>query len=392
MILLSIASKQIWPQVLAVAHLKPRQLVLLHSDHPNESKGPAQRLKHFFDESGLIRPGGTRLERLSDSDFDAIERRLDDIQKQHQILLAECVVNITGGNKLMATAAFRWAARHARAFYLERQNQLTWFEAHDGRMITRRESIDGHLTDDLDPVSLLRCQLDASEIERIGQVLELNDAGQRLSEVSLFERIAEGGADSRQWLRIEGEADRNSKAGDRLEFSSALVLLKLGVRRVQRGLRLKVKSARGVGTRLPHAEIDLLFTWAGRLWLVDCKDQMQVDDLVGQLRRHLPTSLTQKAESLLTQISERLSISQTKVLKEDLLAVRETGGLLGNVVCVRKAVLSDEVLQYAKHNQMEVVEKRDMVARFRTLLNPAAPASQEQLGDLARQFGAIGGH
>jgi len=44
MTLLSLASKQIWPQVLAVAHVKPERLVVLHSEDIPESKGPAQRL------------------------------------------------------------------------------------------------------------------------------------------------------------------------------------------------------------------------------------------------------------------------------------------------------------------------------------------------------------
>jgi hypothetical protein len=60
MILLSLASRQIWPQVLLVAHLKPERLILLHSADPAESKGPAQRLKRFLDQSGLVPPGQTK--------------------------------------------------------------------------------------------------------------------------------------------------------------------------------------------------------------------------------------------------------------------------------------------------------------------------------------------
>ena len=43
-ILLSLASKQIWPQVLAVAHLKPARVFLLHSEDAAESKGPPNAL------------------------------------------------------------------------------------------------------------------------------------------------------------------------------------------------------------------------------------------------------------------------------------------------------------------------------------------------------------
>jgi hypothetical protein len=385
MILLSLASKQIWPQVLAVAHLRPQRLFLLHSEDAAESRSPAQRLKRFFDDSGLVSKGGTRLEAISDSDFDAIEHRLDEIQRSHQLPLADCVVNFTGGNKLMATAAFRWAARHARAFYLERRNQLTWFTAPDGKMVTRTETLDGHLTDDLDPVALLRCQLDASEVQRPGQKLVLNEAGQMLPAPEFFRRV-QNGNDALPWLSITGEADREAKDGDKLEFAVAAALLRLGVKQVRRSLRLKVKSAHEVGTRLPHAEIDLLFTWGGRLWLADCKDRIPAEDLTQNLRRSLPRPLNPNAETLLNRIQEELSIGQTKVMKEDLLAVREAGGLLGNVVCVRKAELPEQVIQYARHNHISVVRKNDLVDGLRNLLLPDRPAAPAQIASLAAHF------
>ncbi|MCP5525063.1 MAG: DUF1887 family protein [Verrucomicrobiales bacterium] len=370
--------------MLAVRHLKPGCVYLLHSEDAAESKGPAQRLKRFFDNSSLVPKGATRLEPISDSNFDTIERQLDELQRREQLPLNECVVNFTGGNKLMATAAFRWAARHARAFYLERRNQLTWFAAPDGKMVTRAEQLDGGLADGLDPVALLRCQLDASEIQRPGQTLILNDAGRGLARDDLLGRL-QNGADARPWLQVTGEADREAKQGDALEFAVAAALLRLGVNRIQRSLRLKAKSSMGAGTRLPHAEIDLLFTWNGRLWLVDCKDRMRAEDLAVSLKRMLP-QLSPPATQLLERIRTELSISQTKVMKEDLLAVREAGGLLGNVVCVRKAELPEEVVQFARHNHIAVVQKRELVSGLRSLLHPDRPAKGSDLADLAEYF------
>ena len=382
MTLLSLASRQIWPQVLAVAHLKPQRLLLLHSDDAAESRGPAQRLKRFFDDSGLVPKGGTRLHQVSDSDFDAIERALDELQTGAQLPLPDCLLNFTGGNKLMATAAFRWAAkRGVRAFYLERRNQLTWFLPRDGEMPTRSEPLEGKLTDTFDPVSLLRCQLDASEIQRPGQALTLNDAGHRLSEQDFARRILNG-EDARPYLAITGEADRQEKEGDALEFSTAAALLKLGIHRVQRGLRLKVKSAPDAGTRRPHAEIDLLFTWAGRLWLADCKDRKPTEDLADALKPHLHRPLSQNVSEIFDRIRDELQIGQTKAMKEDLLAVREAGGLLGNILCVRKADLPAEVLQYARNNAIAVVFRRTLFQDLRSLLFPTRPASLEQLKSL----------
>jgi type III secretion system FlhB-like substrate exporter len=189
----------------------------------------------------------------------------------------------------------------------------------------------------------------------------------------------------RPLLAIGGEADRDPKEGDALEFATAGVLLKLGVARIQRRVRLKVKSGLHVGTRLPHAEIDLRFTWGGRLWLVDCKDRMPADNLAEGLRRMLPP-LSSEQEKLFDRIRKELSINQTKVMKEDLLTVRETGGLLGQVVCVRKSELPEEVVQYARHNHIDVVQKNDLVAGLLRLLLPGRPAESEQLTGLARQF------
>lgn len=386
MILISLASKQIWPQVLTVAHLKPDRLFLIHSNDKTESQGPAQRLKRFFDNSGLIPKGGTRLEVVPDSEFNAIELALDTLQTSYQLPLDDCAVNFTGGNKLMATAAFRWSDRRGvKSFYLERRNLLTRFEPRDGDIHTRTETLDGHITDSLDPVALLRCQLDASEVERAGQTIELNEDGRGLPEADFFRRI-QNGNDARPWLRVQGEADREPREGDRLEFASAAVLLKLGVLRVQRGLRLKVRSGQGIGTRLPHVEIDLLFTWAGRLWLVDCKDRMPAEDLVKKLRHHLPHPIDENADQLLGRIQEELAISQTKVMKEDLLAVREAGGLLGSVVCVRKAGLPEEVVQFARYNQIELVRKNNLVEGFRDLLSPNRPADTGDLAALPAHF------
>ena len=384
MILLSLASKQIWPQVLAVAHLKPSRLFLLHSQDANESHGPAQRLKRFFDDSGLVPKGGTRLELIPDADFIAIERRLDELQTKNQLPLADCVVNFTGGNKLMATAAFRWGVRHARAFYLERRNQLTWFTAPDGKMVTQPEPLDGHLANGLDPVALLRCQLDASEIERPGQLLTLSQKGIEMADAEFFKRL-QNGNDVLPLLCSKGEANHDLKDGDALEFAAATTLLKLGIARVQRSLRLKVKSSQQTGTRLPHAEIDLLFTWGGRLWLVDCKDRMPAENLADNLRRMLPR-LSIDVRELFERIRKELSISQTKVMKEDLLAIREAGGLLGQVVCVRKAELPEEVAQYARLNHIDVVRKNDLVTGLRDLLFPNRPPHGDQLDELAAIF------
>ena len=184
----------------------------------------------------------------------------------------------------------------------------------------------------------------------------------------------------------EGHGDREHKKGDALEQLAGTALLRLGVPAVRRSLRLKVKTPSSVSSRLPHAEIDLLFNWNGRLWLVDCKDRVSEEYLMQQLRKALPGSLSKNANQLLDRIGDEMKIGQTKVLKEDLIAINDMGGLLGQVVCVRKHPLPEEAYACAKRNRIEVVLKKEIFEGFRRLLYPERRPAPSQLAELERRF------
>ncbi len=378
-VLLSLASRQVWPHILTATYRKPSRLILLHSDVADESMRPAGRLKKFFDHrSQIIEPGKTSLELIPHDDFDAVEKHLDQLMERLN-LDSNCELNFTGGNKLMATAAYYWAAKNRfKSFYLDRGNRLTWFEPSSDGQATRSETLDGHITNSLDPVALLRCQSLTSEVEREGERLTLSRLGEKLSKAEFRKRIDNGSIDG--LMESTGEGDKGRKEGDFLELVAAAVLLKLGVTEVRHSLRLKVNTPKGVSSRLPHQEIDLLFNWNGKLWLVDCKDQMSKDDLVQRLRSQLRRDydsevLPPQTNELLNRILGDLQIGQTKILKEDLIAINDVGGLLGQVVCVRKSPLPDEVQAYAKRNRIEVVLKKEIFEGLRRLINPAGPAS-----------------
>ncbi len=388
--LLTLVSKQVWPQILAVAHLKPQRVFLLHSDEPAESKGPAQRLKRFFADSRMLPDRATQLALLSDSDFSRIERQLDDLQTRHNLRHDECLVNFTGGNKLMATAAFRWCARRGvRSFYLERRNQLTRFEPRDGDIQTQTETIDPHLTDALDPVDLLACQLGSAMIRTRGELLTLNQTGQdgRAEDVQSHLKRAFQARDSRldfrKWLRIEREHTIQERDGDPLEYAVAVVLLKLGVPRVYRSVELKPTEA----TRFTEGELDLVFNWSGRLWVVDCKDKaagkLKLDNLKIALLKegvNLP-----RIERHLAALERELGEKDIKVLREDLQQVAEVGGLLGSALAIRSDGLPPQAAEFARTHRphVEVIYKNELVTRLRALLRGNEPASSSSLAELA---------
>ncbi len=387
--LLTLASRQVWPQILAILHIRPTNVVLLHSEDKPESKDPAQRLKRFFDASGLVPKGGSRMQEIPYHDFEGILQVLERLEVDPQ----KSLLHFTGGNKLMAMAAFQWASRRGiTSFYLERGNRLIWFTPDEGKMNICEEKLDGSIADDLDPLELLRCQIEASELERRGELLQLNEEGHALSLEELSSHCTLG-KDLRSLLSIEDrhEADKKAKEGDRLEYNTAAVLLKLGVHRVRRSLRLKVKSSFGVSTSKPHEEIDLLFTHRGRLWLVDCKDEQPVEGLVDKLERELERRGIRTEEKeladRLSRIREELHMGQVKTLKLDLLAVQDAGGLLGQTICVRKSAMPEEVAAYAKQKRIEVVLSSQLVPGLGALLQPRMPANPGDLRDLQKKFG-----
>ncbi len=388
-VMLSLASRQAWPHILAAAHFKPSKLVLLHSADGDESRRPAERLRRFFDETQtLVGPGGAELAEIPDGDFQAIQRRLHEAAARVAPDGAERLLNFTGGNKLMATAAFRWAERNGiAAFYLERGNRLVRFEhAGDDGFATSSVLLEGAIANKLDPVALLECQSSASRVERRGQRLTLNRNAKAMSERDIRKWLTDRPPED--LLHIEGQADKERKAGDTLEFRTAVVLLALGVLEVRRSLRLTVPTRMGA---LPHAELDLLFNWDGKLWLVDCKDRGAerrfVHDLRAILRKHPPPKPDlESAANLLARLDSEMKISPIKVLKEDLVAIGEIGGLLGRIVCVRKSRLSDEATAYARENRIETVLRPDLFEGFRRKLYPGGAATAEDLGALKRHF------
>ena len=380
--LFSLVSRQVWPHVLAVAHLRPKRLVLLHTDDREESRRPAERLRKYFNVRSELLAEKSQLEHVPHDDFEEVSRRLDALVET--IGDDEVVLNFTGGNKLMATAAFRWAERTGkRAVYLERGNRLTSFEPVDGKLRLRSEEVDGGITNGEDPLALLRCQLSASEVSRDGEELTLSERGVSIPEDAFFREVADGRAAS--LIASAGSVPGKPKKGDRLERDTAAVALKLGVRRVRRSVELKTNSP--AKRAMTHAEIDLLFNWNGRLWIVDCKDRVSEQTLVDRLRQQLsPVGISSGANEILGRIESELKASATKVLKEDLVAIDDTAGLQGQIVCVRREPLPAHAMEYARGNGIEVIQKLELPGGFRRLLCPDGPARPEAMAKLEAKF------
>lgn len=383
MTLLTLASRQVWPQVLSVLHVRPEVLVLLHSGEESESRRPADRLKQFFVATGLLRSNSVVLRRVPHDQFKGVVDGLDNVAEELELDGTNCQVNLTGGNKLMAIAATEWCRLvGVRCFYLERDLRVFPFDTSAGDLLPQPEfQLDAHLAREMDPIDLLRCQLDSSEVVTPGQRITLNDRGRACPDLE-FVPLLRKNFDFRKMLYgdIEGI---ESRPGDALEFATAFALLKLGVPQVRRGIRISPRVLRGASRE--EGELDLVFNWSARLWLVDCKDRYDAESRVNQLRTAVLGAgvLDPDVERLLGRIEEELREKDLKPLKEDILMAAEAAGLLGRALAVRRASLPEQARDFADSRNLPVILKERLLEDLRRQLYPDQPASMEQIKALA---------
>lgn len=385
MTLLTLASKQIWPQVLGFLHLNPRpdRLVLFHTAEEVESAGPARRLRDLFVSEGLLPGNAVELVPVAHDHFGGIVESLAASADRLVLDESNARLHFTGGNKLMALAAAEWCRLAGTpCFYLERDFRVFPFQPQGGDLLPQPDfKIDPHLARALSPLALLRCQLDAADIVHPGQHLTLNEAGRNLSRAEP-QPLLDRSHDFRRFLRWDRE-EHGWQPGFELEYATAFALLKLGVPAVQRSVRLAPRVLRGSGRE--EGELDLVFNWAGKLWVVDCKDRHSAENKVDRLRTEILRQLTPdtRLTGLLDNLEEELRGRDLHPLKEDLLAVAEVGGLLGRAIVVRRSPLPVQAQEFARSRRLDVVLRDRLFTGLRTVLFPDEPASLDHLRALA---------
>ena len=234
--------------------------------------------------------------------------------------------------------------------------------------------LDSATTNSLDAVQLLTCQLGPGVLQYRGERLSLNVKGKKvpLGEIkALFRkdtRLDHGGFDFRKWLDIEPDKTRAAREGDNLEYGVAVMLLRIGLQQVYRSVELKPHSS----TQLTEGELDLVFNWNGKLWVVDCKDKATGKQKLEPLKTAL---LSQNVDFTAIQhrfdiLEHELEEKDIKVLREDLLQVSEVGGLLGSALAVRREPMPRQAMQFAESRRprVEVILKDKLEERLRALL------------------------
>jgi hypothetical protein len=379
MTLLTLASKQIWPQVLAVLHMRPQRLVLFHSSEETESKQPAERLRAFFESGAVPDAPCAELQLVPHDSFKAVVDALADTAARLDLDAPNCQVHLTGGNKMMAMAAAEWCRlAGVSCFYLERDSRVFPFQPAGTDLLPLRDyRLNEHLARAVEPLALLRCQIGGAVIVSAGQRLTLNAKGRDLPERE-FQGLLGNNYDFCKLLEWDADEPQTTP-GFGLEYAAAFALLKLGVPAVQRSVRLAPRVIRGSGRE--EGELDLVFNWAGRLWVIDCKDRIAAEDRVERLRTEILRQITpdRRLVEMLDKLSDELRERDLHPLKEDLLSVAEVGGLLGQAICVRRSALPLQAQEFARSRGIHIVAKDRLLSEIRSRLFPNKPESLDQL-------------
>jgi hypothetical protein len=366
MTLLTLVSRQIWPQVIAIAAEKPDAVVLLHTDNGRESQRPAERLKHLLESQGLIRPGNVHLHPIPGTPVADCIEAIGAAAETHSLGPDNSRMHLTGGTKLLNMAAVEWCRDCGNPnFYLDGQEgrqRIVPFHFEGGHLVQGpAKPIAPDTTNFIDPLALLKCQFDDEDVTEDGQTLTLSSKGQDTPLSSLpqlidQERNRRGtGKPSliERLLEMKGPTPE-PRAGDLLELATAFALLKSGPIRVQRGVTHKSRNRSS--SLNDSGELDLVFNWNGRLWIVDCKDRIDAEDRVGQLRNELfRVGISSKADLLLKGLAAELKDKELKTLKEDIAALADAGGLQGKALIVRREKLPSQAEDYARTRKLDVV-------------------------------------
>lgn len=369
--MLTFVSRQLWPQFLALAAYAPRRLVLLHSADKSESAEPARRLREFAIEVQGMAPESVETVEVSSANVEQLREAVGAVAERLELDESNCVFNLTGGNKLMTMAGSGWCRdAGSPCFYIEANNRLFEF-VHEGRDL--RQSDPRNLAREVadkaaawDPAAVVRYQLGAAEVVDPGQLLTLNERGQRWHENEIGTWLR-GNQDFRGLLKMEGH-EPESRPGDALELATAVALLKLGVPRVRRGIRTTARARSRDGN--DEGEMDLVFIRGGRLWVVDCKDRHSPEQRIDALRNELirTNGISPETQKLLGRLEGELKDKELKTLKEDLSTLAEAGGLKAQAVIVRREALKPQAMDYARSRGMKFVLKDRLVRDLSTAL------------------------
>lgn len=350
--LITIASEQIWPQIIVVDQLKPKNLIILHSGDQKRSVSPANRLQAFVQRENWCVAKIVPFDELHTESIQTVIGSLTAQERTH--------IHLTGGTKLMSISLLTTAIdRGLPAWYFDGK-QLFRLAPETGFQ-PKSVAVDDPFTriDSIDPLSLILIQEEADLIADAGFLFcassKLQETGLQSLASYPHERIHE--------LLITNDGKHPPSCqnkGQALELRTAAILLKLGVPVLRLGIKTKPQPDAS-----SDQEIDIVFFRKGRLHLVECKNRkgeqkltQVIENALAQKfggKRNIPPQLF----TALKRIDNASNSTKSDAIFSDLYHAQRLGGMTGRVVRIT-ASASEHEKQIAAANGVTVIETRNL--------------------------------
>lgn len=325
-VLVTIASEQIWPQIVPFYIVKPERVVILHSANLAKSKKPAKRLADFFrgGEASASRVN-VILREMSELDYpDFIN---DDISDSDEVY-----VNLTGGLKTMSIMLHSWAMiNKAQEFYINEKNKIQWFLFENGVFqLDRQEDIPEAVMreiNEIDPLSIAKLYYGAEHISGDGLVRSEDDIR------SIF----------------RNSKTPSYKTGAKLEEELLYFFLDLFKNDKSFGLKnCKLRHSvrlRSENSDNDNEEIDILLNYNCSLIIVECKMRKKIRNLYHSYRQMIANCYNGQDvanedafNKLMTKIKSDISDNKFLQYKADLFSARLLSGLKARVIWVTTSI------------------------------------------------------
>lgn len=320
-VLVTIASEQIWPQIIPFYVIKPEKVVIIHSGNFEKSKNQANRLADFWrNEETKLCCNSVILREMKELDY-------PDFLSSEISSTDEVFVNLTGGLKTMSLMLHTWAILNkAREFYINEKNKIQWFLFSNNEFsLDREEPI---------PVGVVR------EINGIDPVsiAKLYYGPEHIIDGSLVET-------TNDIHNISKKSSSNYKNGVKLE----IVLLNFFLNLFKKDKRFDIKNCKlrhsvrlkSANSDIENEEIDILINYNCTLIIVESKMRRKVVDVDASYKQMIANCYNGKKvenavalEKLIGKINSDISQNKFLQFKSDLYSARLLSGLKAKVLWV----------------------------------------------------------
>lgn len=338
-VLITIASEQVWPQIVPVYHLINKdktifdKIIIVHSHNTARSEEPAKRLETFIKEHKLSKE--IYLQQVEEeTDF---SEPLNNLVSKLDITAADddVYVNLTCGTKIMSIILSTWGTQKGYTlFYTYNGSKLQLYKRTSNNILDNvgTEDIDVSITNDIDPIEIVTLQCGEDYIDDVGNFYE--DYNTMKKKMGSPKQYTDG-------IHLEEEIV-NYFINSKIKY--------------RHSVRLKSSKA-----SVPHEEIDVLLNFNGSLWVIECKMKKIIQDWGNCIRSCLKEDYNniqpENIKNLIKKIEKEIGTNLAMQYKADIFSAKKISGINAKVLWITTHKIPDHIKSFCDDEDIKYLEK-----------------------------------